>query len=115
MRWGAALAVALAGVVGSAGPAQASEGSVPLEVATFVAAPDGLIAQLEEFLGPGIDGTGIDFDDSTVRGTAWNCMPHLKEKREDRALRHRGVRAEVWVALREHGRKLQDTRGELSY
>ena len=68
IRVGAALAVALAAVLGFAVPAQATEGSVPLEVANFVAAPDGLIAELEEFLGPGVDGTGIDFDDSTEMG-----------------------------------------------
>jgi hypothetical protein len=69
LRVGAAAAVALAVTLAGAVPARATEGSVPLEVATFVGAPDGLIAELEDFLGPGVDGTGIDFDDSTEMGT----------------------------------------------
>ena len=69
MRIPAALIVAAVLVTGLAAPAQATEGSVPIEVADFATAPDGLIAGLEDFFGPGADGTGIDFDDTTVIGT----------------------------------------------
>ena len=41
---------------------------MPVEVAAFATAPDGLIASLEDFFGPGADGTGIDFDDTTEIG-----------------------------------------------
>lgn len=50
-------------------PAAATEGSVPAEVAEFVTASDGLVAGLSDFFGPGADGKGIDFDDTTVFGT----------------------------------------------
>ncbi|CAN5199828.1 hypothetical protein BH09ACT5_BH09ACT5_14770 [soil metagenome] len=60
--------VALLGAAALAGPAVASEGSVPPEVAEFAADPDGLVASLEEFFGPGADGEGIRFDESTEIG-----------------------------------------------
>jgi hypothetical protein len=70
VRVPAALLAAAVLVVGFGGaPANASQGSVPVEVADFAAAPDGLVASLEDFFGPGADGTGIDFDDTTVIGT----------------------------------------------
>lgn len=62
------LAVALAALGAVAPAASASQGSVPLEVAEFAAAPDGLVASLEDFFGPGANGKGIDFDDSTEIG-----------------------------------------------
>lgn len=68
VRVPAALFAAAALVVGLGAPAHASEGSVPLEVAAFVTAPDGLIASLDDFFGPGADGGGIEFDDTTETG-----------------------------------------------
>ena len=52
----------------AAAPALASEGSVPVEVAAFVAAPDGLISGLEDFFGIGANGKGFDFDETTTFG-----------------------------------------------
>ncbi|HWH25581.1 MAG TPA: hypothetical protein VNT53_02915 [Pseudolysinimonas sp.] len=62
----AALAVLLGSVAPGAALAPAS-GSVPDRVAEYVA--DGLTARLAQLYGPGADGTGIDFDDSTTLGT----------------------------------------------
>jgi len=64
----AAAGVALAVLWGTAPAAVASAGSVPVEVAEFATAPDGLITSLDDFFGPGADGKGIDFDDSTEIG-----------------------------------------------
>lgn len=55
-------------VLWSAPAASATEGSVPAEIAAFVAEPDGLIASLDDFFGPGVGGKGIAFDDSTEFG-----------------------------------------------
>lgn len=60
----AAAALAMLGVA----PASASEGSVPVEVSDFVAAPDGLIAALDDFFGVGSNGQGYDFDETTTTG-----------------------------------------------
>jgi len=68
VRLPAALIAAAVLVVGAGSAAQASEGSVPVEVAAFATAPDGLVASLEDFFGPGADGTGIEFDDTTEIG-----------------------------------------------
>ncbi|CAN5377803.1 hypothetical protein BH11ACT5_BH11ACT5_16650 [soil metagenome] len=68
MRVPAALIAAAVLVGALSSPAQASEGSVPVEVAAFATAPDGLIASLADFFGPGADGPGIDFDDTTEIG-----------------------------------------------
>ena len=64
----AAIAVAALAFALGAGPASASEGSVPVEVADFVAAPDGLLASLDDFFGVGADGKGFDFGDTTTMG-----------------------------------------------
>lgn len=70
MRIPAALLAAAALVVGfGAAPAGASVGSVPVEVAAFASAPDGLLASLDDFYGPNADGGGIGFDDTTEIGT----------------------------------------------
>ncbi|MDI1335958.1 MAG: hypothetical protein PSU94_07205, partial [Lacunisphaera sp.] len=69
VRLPAALVAAAALAVGiGAAPAQASEGSVPVEVADYVAAPDGLLAALDDFYGVGENGTGLDFDETTTTG-----------------------------------------------
>ena len=68
---GRVIAVAGAALVALLGPAPAAvatEGSVPVEVTDFVSAPDGLLASLEDFFGPGAEGGGIAFDDSTELG-----------------------------------------------
>lgn len=65
---GVVLAALFAASLVAAPAAVATEGSVPVEVADFVAAPDGLLASLEDFLGPGAEGGGIAFDDSTELG-----------------------------------------------
>lgn len=59
---------AVLAVLSCAAPAAATEGSVPAEVVDFASAPDGLIAGLRDFLGPGPEGGGIDFDDTTTMG-----------------------------------------------
>lgn len=64
----AAGGIALAALVAVPLPASATQGSVPAEVAAFVAAPDGLVAGLEDFFGPGANGKGIDFDETTELG-----------------------------------------------
>lgn len=66
----AALAVPLAALLllaGPASPAHASLGSVPLVVSDYVT--DGsLHARLQQLYGPGVKGTGIDFDSTTTTG-----------------------------------------------
>lgn len=64
----ATMGIAAVAVLCSAPAALATEGSVPAEIAAFVAEPDGLIAGLDDFYGPGVDGKGIEFDDSTEFG-----------------------------------------------
>lgn len=64
----AAAGVVLAALLGVGTAASATEGSVPAEVADYAAAPDGLIAALEDFYGVGADGKGIDFDETTTVG-----------------------------------------------
>ncbi len=62
-------AVALLALAGPAGVAVAApaEGSVPSEVRAYVT--DGsLVAQLADVYGPGPDGEGLDFDDTTKPG-----------------------------------------------
>lgn len=65
-----ALAMPLAALLllaGPASPAQASLGSVPLVVSDYVT--DGsLHARLQQLYGPGVKGTGIDFDSTTTTG-----------------------------------------------
>jgi len=65
----AAVALVALGALLPAPAASATEGSVPVEVAAFVVAPDGLVAGLSDFFGPGADGGGIDFDETTAFGT----------------------------------------------
>jgi len=65
--------VILAGVIAAsalvvAPSAAASEGSVPAEVSAYATDPDGLVSRLEEFVGVGADGKGIDFDETTETG-----------------------------------------------
>ena len=72
MRVGVGAAVvgtALFGLLGAAAPAAATQGSVPIEVAEFATAPDGLVQGLDDFFGPGPDGEGIDFDETTEIGS----------------------------------------------
>lgn len=68
VRIAAALIVGGTLVALGAAPAAASEGSVPIEVSTFVAASDGLVASLDDFFGVGSNGKGFDFDDTTTMG-----------------------------------------------
>lgn len=69
MRIPAALLAAAVLVLGSgAAPAAASVGSVPVVVTDYATSPDGLVSSLEDFFGPGADGKGIEFDDSTEIG-----------------------------------------------
>ncbi|HWH97711.1 MAG TPA: hypothetical protein VNS80_05030, partial [Pseudolysinimonas sp.] len=67
-RFRSVLAVSLAAVLVLAPGAPASaEGSVPSEVAAYVA--DGsLVAQLNDVYGVNADGEGIDFDETTKPG-----------------------------------------------
>lgn len=80
MRTPAALiaAAVLTVALGSA-PAVASEGSVPTEVAEFAAAPDGLLAGLDDFFGVGADGKGFDFGDTTTFGAPSRVFSFSRE------------------------------------
>ena len=80
MRIPAALIVAavLACAVGAA-PAEATQGSVPPEVAEFAVAPDGLLSGLEDFYGPNADGQGIEFDETTEIGAVARVFTFTKE------------------------------------
>lgn len=68
VRTVASMGIVAMAVLFSAPAASATEGSVPAEIAAFVAEPDGLIAGLDDFYGPGVDGKGIDFDNNTEFG-----------------------------------------------
>ena len=63
----AAVAVALI-AVSAAMPAAASQGSIPEEVASYAAAPNGLIAALDDVIGVDASGQGIDFREGTEVG-----------------------------------------------
>ena len=67
----AIVALAFAGVT-TAQPALASQGSVPAEVRSYVATD--LVAQLTDLYGPGVGGTGIDFDATTTGTAIWRVF-----------------------------------------
>jgi len=70
---GAALALVVAA------PARATLGSVPAEVADYVASGR-MLERVEQFYGPGAAGDGIDFDDTTKTGAisrVWGWSPEV--------------------------------------